>query len=350
MGKGGEEGFPDENFFLDDTLFAADSVQIENLITNSKNRRTVKKTFYNTEFGLSDRFTFFINIPFFSSLREETNWEGISSSDTIAAVIDTLLEFYHPDRSTSGLGDIRWGFNFLLFGSPAWEGESILSVYGSIGMKLPTARVIPQFNGAKLDSTGRPKQFNRFPLGDGITQWSFSLFGEFYREIFKRLIRINWQIQYWMNVEGKLWTRITPRGIFTVDHDIILQKIGKVYRLKQGDVFSSEIEGFLELFPDRLSINMGQSWIFKGRDRYHSGDEEWNEWMAGGTDLHRNYDTRSIQVIQFISFLFHNIHPLKKIGPLPFEVETRMDIPFLTRHSWRRVSLSVSLSIYSQFW
>ena len=358
IGREGEEGFPDEYFTLNEYFFGADSVTIEGLIANPKRRRTEKVTSFRIEYGLSDRFTFNLKVPYFSSLSEEANWEWISSSDTtlynedtvVVAIVDSLMEYYHPDRLTSGLGDIRWGFNFLILGSPAWEGESLMSLYGGIGMKLPTARIIEVFNESDLDSAGRPNQFNQFPLGDGVTQWRFSLFGEFYREILERLIRINWRVHYWFNVEGKFWTRVTPRGQFTLDHDRILQELGKVYRLKLGDVFVAEIDGFLELIPDRLSLDIGQSWLFKQRDRYYSGNEKWDEWMAGGTDYHEDYDTRVFQVVQSISVLLHNIHPLKKFGPVPFELITRMDFPFLTRYNWSRVALSFSISMYFQLW
>jgi len=357
IGKGGTEGFPNEYLFIENYLFGTDSINIDGLLTNSLNRRKEKAISYNIEYGLSDRFTFFLDIPYFSVFSEETSWGWINTSDsllsnedTVETAINSLMEYYHPERSTSGLGDICWGFNSLLFGSPAWEGESMMSIYGSIGMQLPTARVIDEFNGAKVDSMGRPVQFNQLPMGDGVTQWKVSFFGEFYHEILKRLIRINWQVQYRYYVEGKFWTRITPRGIFTVNHDMVLQELGKVYRLKLGDVVTTKIEGFLEVIPDRISINIGQRWLFKRRDRYTSINTVWNEWMEGGTDLHKDYDTRALQIIQSISFLFHNIHPLKRIGPLPFELKTQMDLPFLTRYSWNRAAFSISLSMYFQLW
>ena len=413
-------------------FFGPDSITVGGFITDSSRRRIERITQFTLEYGLSDKFTFVVQVPYFLRLSQTNTWgwrgessnnadmggfndyhtankakfeklfesihfntlapevadklrliydtfytlggrysvlwalnggsdplkNGIfgseynpfSDEDTVATGIDSLLSFYHPDRSSSGLGDLLWGFNVLLYGSPAWAGESIFSLYAGLRMRLPTARIIEEFDENDLDSLGRPDQFRQLPLGEGVTQWQFSLFGEFYREILDRLVRFNWNALYGFNVEGKFWTRLTPRGIFSVDHSAILQRLGRIYRLKRGDVFTADIAGFLELIPDRLSLTLGQSWFFKRRDRFFSKSERWDEWMAGGTELREGYDTRAAQIIQRASLIVHNIHPLKKVGPFPFELETRVDVPFLSRHSWRRFALSLSLSVYFQFW
>ncbi|MFQ6673567.1 MAG: hypothetical protein ACE5GH_02130 [Fidelibacterota bacterium] len=278
------------------------------------------------------------------------HFNPFSDEDTVATTIDSLLAFYHPDRDVAGLGDIRWGFVFLLSGSPVWAGESMFSLYGGMGMVVPTGTIIQAFNPDDVDASGRPRQFHELPLGGGVTQWQFSLFGEFYRSILERTVRINWRVQSEFSIEGKFWPRITPRGLFTIDHDKIVEKLGEVYRSKRGNVLEADVAGFFELIPDRLSATAGQRWNFKARDQYHTDSQQWNEWMAGGTDRREGYDTRAFSIIQKVGIIVHNLHPLKKFGPVPFELTVESQAPFFTRHSWASFSLFVDLSVYFQFW
>ncbi|MFQ6616662.1 MAG: hypothetical protein ACE5HZ_07865 [Fidelibacterota bacterium] len=273
-----------------------------------------------------------------------------SDQDTVATTIDSILAFYHPDRRSRGLGDVQWGLNILLWGSPAWAGESVFSVYGGVGMIVPTGRIIQAFDPDRKDESGRPEQFNELPLGDGVTRWRFSLFGEFYRNILRRLVRINWRAESMIALEGKFWPRLTPRGLFTVDHAMMLDTLGDVYRLKLGDVFTAEAVAFLELVPHRLSVTAGQAWLFKERDRYYADSKRWNSWMAGGNDERPGYDTREFMVTQKASLILHNIHPLKKFGPIPFELELEGTVPIVTRYGWSRFSLTLEIALYFQFW
>ena len=419
-------------FDFGEDFFGSDSIFIGGYITNPN--RTLKESLVNIgiEYGLTDKVTFFINIPYYTTAQQQNRWgwksglsqdvdlEGFiayhdtnkvrfeelflsnayssvsfslrqllesvyenfytqggkysllwalkagsdpygnaiygaeynpfSDSDTAVTTVDSLIAFYHPDRSTSGLGDVRWGFNALLFGSPVWAGESIYSVYGGIGMILPMARILQQYDATKVDTTGRPKQFKQLMLGNGVTQWRFSLFGEFYRSIFDRMVRFNWRADYLFSQEGKFWPRMTPRGLFTVQHDSVLKQIGEVYRMKRGDVLSAQIAGFIELIPDRFSVSLAQEWYLKRRDTYYSDSAHWNEWMAGGTELHDKYDTRFFLVSQRFGLVLHNIHPLRTIGPVPFELEISTVFPVITRHSWRRFIFMLSFNTYFQFW
>lgn len=417
--------------FTEDFL-GPDSIFIGGYITNPE--RTLKESLgkVNIEYGLTDKVTFFADIPYYTSAQQQNQWgwqaaatqnvdlEGFiayhdtnkirfeelfqsdiyssvsfslrqllesvyesfyteagqysllwavsagadpystaiygaqynpfSDSDTAVTAVDSLLLFYHPDRSTSGLGDVRLGFNALLLGSPVWAGESIFSVYGGIGMIIPTARILQQYDAVKVDAVGRPKQFNQLVVGNGVMQWRFSLFGEFYRTMLDRMIRFNWRANYLFSQEGKFWPRMTPRGLFTVQYDSVLKEIGEVYRMKRGDVLSAQIAGFIELIPDRFSVSLGQEWYLKRRDRYYSESDRWNEWMAGGTELHDKYDTRLFVVSQRFGLVLHNIHPLKTIGPVPFELELSAVLPVITRHSWRKFIFMFSFNAYFQFW
>ncbi len=48
-----------------------------------------------------------------------------SASNTDTTNVDSLMKYYHPDRTASGLGDVDLGLNFQLLGSPVWEGRTI---------------------------------------------------------------------------------------------------------------------------------------------------------------------------------------------------------------------------------
>ncbi len=287
--------------------------------------------------------------PFKSSITG-AQFNPFSNSDNDTTNIDSLMIFYHPNRSTSGLGDIRWGLNFHLLGSPVWAGESLFSIYGGIGMTIPTAKLISKFNPDKVDDTGRPKQFSELQLGNGVTALHFSLFGELYKTIQSRELKINWATQFKINPETKFWQRVTPRGTYSVQHDSILSQIGEVYRFRRGDEFFGSLVGSLELIPRKLRISVGQTWYLKIRDSYYSKNERWNEWMAGGTDLRKNYDTQSVMIIQDIALIFQNTDPMNQFGSTPFEVELSATVPVLTKHAWSAIKVRLSFVTYFQLW
>ena len=287
--------------------------------------------------------------PFKSSITG-AQFNPFSNSDNDTTNIDSLMIFYHPNRSTSGLGDIRWGLNFHLLGSPVWAGESLFSIYGGIGMTIPTAKLISKFNPDKVDGTGRPKQFSELQLGNGVTALHFSLFGELYKTIQSRELKINWATELKINPKAKFWQRVTPRGTYSVQHDSILSQIGEVYRFRRGDEFFGSLVGSLELIPRKLRISVGQTWYLKIRDSYYSKNERWNEWMAGGTDLRKNYDTQSVMIIQDIALILQNTDPMNQFGSTPFEVELSATVPVLTKHAWSAIKVRLSFVTYFQLW
>ena len=54
--------------------------------------------------------------PFGSSIMG-AQFNPFSSLNRDTTNIDSLINYYHPDRMTSGLGDIQLGVNFNLLGS-----------------------------------------------------------------------------------------------------------------------------------------------------------------------------------------------------------------------------------------
>ena len=273
-----------------------------------------------------------------------------SDTNRDTTTVDSLMKYYHPDRTASGLGDIDLGLNFHLLGSPVWAGESLFSLYAGLGLTIPTARLIRKFDQDKVDSTGRPKQFSQLELGNGIKAWNFSVFGEFYRTIRGRQVKVNWSTRYKFNPEARYWTRVTPRGTYWVISDTVLSRIGESYRFKRGDEFVGSLSGEIEIIPDKLSVLVGQVWAIKKRDVYYSRNEQWNRWMAGGIDERAGYDTRSIALMQKLGVFFENTDPTNQFGSTPFEVELSATIPLLARHTWSSFSVGLSFVTYFQFW
>jgi hypothetical protein len=85
----------------------------------------------------------------------------------------------------------------------------------------------------------------------------------------------------------------------------------------------------------------------KGRDTFFSNDPVWDKWMSYRKD---NYDTRKTVVRQFAEVAFHNVNPLKRIGPIPFELRGGVSIPIVTRNSFSDFSAWIQLVVYAQAW
>ena len=62
------------------------------------------------------------------------------------------------------------------------------------------------------------------------------------------------------------------------------------------------------------------------------------------------YDTRVTAMRQFAEVALHNVNPLKRIGPIPFELRGGASIPLLTRNTFRNFSAWIQLVVYAQTW
>ena len=410
-----------------ENFFGPDSLLIQGEIYNSKSKFNYDKTSYNIEFGITNKTTFLISIPFYTKAEKTQfwGWNGtqfengnikkfleyhtynryifeelfISSikdsipifmfnkmasiyneyyeefgdhsliwalnsgedpfgniydsnynpfSDSIDSTsLDSILAYFYPKRTSSGLGDIKLGVNFHLFGSPVWIGESIFSIYAGLGLTIPSSKSLSKYQKNDLLI---PNQFKELPLGNGLSSLDFSLFGEFYSSFYSRSVRMNWLIRSKLNSEGKFNTRVSPRGTFMVDSDSILFNLGDIYRMKRGNEIIGSINASIELLPKRLSFTLGQTWYYKNRDEFYSKNIFWNEWMAGGTDIHNGYDTKSLMINQKISLIFHNIYFSNQISSIPFELDFSLTLPVITYHNWHSLGLNLSFVSYFQFW
>ena len=261
--------------------------------------------------------------------------------------IDSILNYFYPERSSNGLGDIKLGFNFHLLGSPVWVGESIFSIYGGIGLTIPSSKLLDKYQKNDLSV---PNQFKELPLGKGISSLNTSLFGEFYSNYRSRLIRFNWFVRSTFNKEGKFNTRVSPRGTFTINDELILSTLGDTYRMKLGNESLAHINASIELIPKRLSFSVGQYWYYKNRDKYFSKNNFWNEWMSGGNDIHKGYDTKTFILYQKLSLVLNNTYFSNQITSIPFELDLSLNIPIITKHNWHAYRLNLSFITYFQLW
>ena len=343
IGSGGlfDKGIQDNEFKANDSTVAA----LVDLNSNiSFKRRDIK-----IEFGLSPRVTFSLHVPSYSSLSEKIDWEV----DSLVTNLESLLKFYYPaNKSSSGLGDATLGVNVLLYGFPSWTGNEPLSVYAGVGLRLPSAKKLGPYRASVKDTTGRPNQFNELPIGNGLTRYSLSLFGEFFKYFNERLVNITWQIE-----RAKYSREVvnTPASFLwgaETNPDSIIAMIGKTYLRQLGDELLLSATGKLELWPDRVSITGGINSIRTQKDFVFSNDPSWDSWMVSrqlpsGKTVH---DTRKTQIRQYVLVTLHNVHPTKSIGPVQFDIEFGASFPYFTRHTYSFASAWLGIQAYFQAW
>ncbi len=279
-------------------------------------------------------------------------YNPFATDDTTATTIDSLITWYLPDyRTTSGLGDITIKLSFLVAGKPAWSQQSFFSAYSSVGIQLPLGRRLSKFSLTSLDSTGRPEQFSDYPLGSGSTKFSVGFFGEFYTRVSYWDVVVNWDTELGISTREFHNFPVSMLGTNLTSTDSIQVHFPDKYGFRPGGEWRGTIAGRLELWPDRLSVGGRLAAYFKARDKYYSVDEDWAEYMQFRVYADKTvYDTRITMVTPSVSLYIQNLHPLKKIGPVPFEIEIGGSKPIITRHTFSDFSLWVGFITYFQAW
>lgn len=276
-----------------------------------------------------------------------TEYNPFANDDTSSVTMDELLNYYYPGkRTTSGLGDVELGMNILLFGNPAWSEGGNYSVYTGLSVLLPSADRLHKY----VLSSGIPKSqshFTSLPLGDGAARFNISLFGELYKTIFRRHININWKVRTGIHSRTRVNTPITFASSNTFNPDSIATSIGQEYTFIKGNELYARILGRLELIPDWISVSGGASIYLKGRDEFISNSKAWDSWMRYRED---EYDTRQTAIRQFAEVTLYNVNPLKRIGPIPFEIRGGASIPILSRNTFSNYSAWIQLVVYAQAW
>ena len=345
IGSGGllDKGIRNIEFMADDTVAAL----VHRTSKIGFNRRDIK-----IEFGLSPRMTFSLSVPFYRSFTEKIDWDLSVEVDSSVTNLDSLMEFYYPNKSSSGLGDATLGMNILLYGFPSWSGKEPFSVYAGVGLRLPSAKRLGPYRASVKDTTGRPSQFNELPIGNGLARYSLSLFGEFFKYFNERLVNISWRIERAKYSREVVNTPVSFLWVEETNPDSIIAMIGKTYLRQLGDELLLSATGKLELWPDRVSITGGINSIKTQKDFVFSNDPSWDSWMvsrqhSNGKTVH---DTRKTQIRQFVLVTLHNVHPTKSIGPVQFDIEFGASFPYFTRHTYSFASAWLGMQAYFQAW
>lgn len=279
-------------------------------------------------------------------------YNPFSASEDSATTIDELLEWYLPKyRSTAGLGDISFNLTYLLAGKPVWSRQSFYSVYAQFGLQLPLGKKLSQFTGSNYDSNNRPLQFSDLAIGASVTKWSLAFFGEFYRNIAGRFVSINWQTGIGIKTREFMNFPVSMFGTNLTHPDSIIAQFGTEFGYQPGWEWQGAISGNLEIWPARLWVCPAFAFYFKVRDKFYSVNGEWAEYMQ-----FRRYqddivfDTRILQATPSLKIIFRNLHPLKKIGPIPFEFVVGIARPIFTRHSFSDFAVTAAMTTYFQAW
>ena len=345
IGSGGllDKGIRNIEFMANDTVAAL----VHRTSKIGFNRRDIK-----IEFGLSPRMTFSLHVPSYRSFTEKIDWDLSVEVDSSVTNLDSLMEFYYPNKSSSGLGDAPLGMNILLYGLPSWSGKEPFSVYAGVGLRLPSAKRLGPYRASVKDTTGRPSQFNELPIGNGLARYSLSLFGEFFKYFNERLVNISWRIERAKYSREVVNTPVSFLWVEETNPDSIIAMIGKTYLRQLGDELLLSATGKLELWPDRVSITGGINSIKTQKDFVFSNDPRWDSWMvsrqhSNGKTVH---DTRKTQIRQFVLVTLHNVHPTKSIGPVQFDIEFGASFPYFTRHTYSFASAWLGMQAYFQAW
>ncbi len=276
-----------------------------------------------------------------------SEYNPFTSNDTTAVTKQELLDYYYPSmRTASGLGNVELGIKFLLYGNPAWSEAGNFSIYSGISVLLATADRLHTYK----YSSGNPKSqshFSTLPLGDGVSKFTISLFGELYRTILNRSVNINWLVKAGLNGQTQLNTPISFVNYSTFNPDSIANIIGIKHTIEKGNDLFAMAQGKFELIPDWVSVSGGASFYIKGRDTFYSKDPVWDEWMSNRKN---EYDTRVTAMRQFAEVALHNVNPLKRIGPIPFEVRGGYSVPLLSRNTFSEFGAWIQLVVYAQAW
>tara|TARA_X000000368_G_scaffold414940_1_gene405747 strand:- start:1883 stop:3046 length:1164 start_codon:yes stop_codon:yes gene_type:complete len=346
IGSGGlfDKGIRDISYMANDSTVAAFVHQLNRINYNKRN--------IHIEYGLSGRMTFSLFLPSYKSLNNEISWSKDIVIDSLTSSLDSLLNFYYPNkRSTSGLGDASLGMKILLYGHPSWTGKEPISIYGGISLRLPTAKKLGAYKIKSKNENGVPYQVFDLPVGNGMTRYSYSLFGEFFKYFNKRLVNITWRVEQGKYSRELVNTPVSFLWGSETNPDSIISKIGNSFLHQLGDEFLLSAMGKLELFPDRLSVTAGINSIRTGRDFVLSENSNWDNWMVSrikdGEIIH---DTKKTQVRQYILATFHNVHPIKSLGPVLFDIEIGASFPYFTRHTYTFTNTWIGIQAYFQAW
>ena len=336
------EGLDSFGEYHQGAMAAMDSALVSNYDINLQ---LIRNRFYDWEGSNSLRWAMGGD-PFVNGIYG-SEFNPFTTNDTTSVTMDDLLDYYYPsNRTASGLGDVELGLKILLLGNPAWSESGNFSLYTGLSVLLGSADRLHTYS----YSSGIPvvqSHFKTLPLGDGVSRYNISLFGELFKTILRRQVNINWLVRSGFYSQTRVNSPISFVNFNTFNPDSIAVSIGVKHTIKKGNEVFAMAQGKLELIPDWVYVSGGASMYVKGRDTFYSNDPVWDKWMSYRED---NYDTKKTVVRQFAEVAFHNVNPLKRIGPIPFELRGGVSIPIVTRNSYSNFSAWIQLVVYAQAW
>jgi len=276
-----------------------------------------------------------------------SEFNPFTTNDTTSVSMDDLLNYYYPSNlKTSGLGNVELGLKFLLLGNPAWSESGNFSLYTGLSVLLGSADRLHEYTYSSAIPAAQ-SHFKTLPLGDGVSRYTISFFGELFKTILRRQVNINWLVRSGIYSQTRVNSSISFVNFNTFNPDSIAALIGVKHTIKKGNELFAMAQGKLELIPDWLTVSGGASFYIKGRDAFYSNNEDWDKWMSYRKDY---YDSKKTVVKQFAEIAFHNVNPLKRIGPIPFEIRGGYSVPLLSRNTFSEFSTWIHLVVYAQAW
>lgn len=320
---------------------------------NEMRSRSGNKTTTQIDYGLSDKMNISISVPYISRFEEKMTI-SVSPSDTAGLSPDSIISRFHPSsRSNSGVGDVSLGLQVNLVGIPTWSGKGAVSVYGGVSVTLPTAERLGPYEPGSVDTSGIPMQFYELPIGHGLTEYTLSLGGEFYRKILGRMSTLRWNMHYAAFSQEQVNSSLSFVGFDESNPDSLATMIGSKHLYRRGNTFSGNFSGRFEVLKEMIIVEAGMDWKFTGRDFFKSNSSTWDSWMeyrqVKGSLIH---STRRTRIRQFVTVRYQNVNPIKKIGPIPFELEVGLifPMPLLVRNEFNTTALWVGITSYTQMW
>ena len=263
---------------------------------------------------------------------------NFSTGDTVT--FDSLAKYYdQPIRSSSGIGDIKFGITTLLKGDPSWMGEKSGVLYGRVSVSIPFGFTIEPF------SDVGEKQFSQINIGSGVTRLMLGLFGA-YNWKNETSSRIYGSLSYGSSASELLYT---PLNIFSGAHtnpDSIISKVGETYKFKEGSIVRTLIGYETQIVKDRILLKVQSLTFSKFRDDYTSLDSNWDRWMEN----HDGYDSEAKRWDLCLETWVLNSKSKDRIGPFNFDIVFGYKKTLNAKNTFEGFKLYSGITTYMQGW
>lgn len=261
-----------------------------------------------------------------------------STGDTVT--FDSLAKYYNqPIRSSSGIGDVKFGITALLKGDPSWMGKKSGVLYGRVSVSIPFGFTIEPFS-----DVGK-KQFSQINIGSGVTRLMLGVFGA-YNWKNETSSRLYGSLSYGSSASELLYT---PLNIFSGAHtnpDSIISKVGETYKFKEGSLIRSLIGYETQIVKNRILIKFQSLTSSKLRDNYTSLDSNWDKWM----EKHDGYDSENKRWDLCLETWILNSKSKNRMGPFNFDIVFGYKKTLNAKNTFEGFKLYSGITTYMQGW